>query len=126
MKMKILKIYTLFSFLILTSFVNAQGIVAIDNTTKNINDVKVGADRTAEYLPLLKGKSVAVVANQSSVIKKTHLVDSLITLGIKVKKVFCPEHGFRGTQCTVHPGLLVRVGFTADVDLAGYGIAQPL
>lgn len=95
--MKILKIYTLFSFLILASFANAQGIVAIDNTIKTINDIKVGADRTTEYLPLLKGKSVAIVANQSSTIKKTHLVDSLITLGIKVKKVFCPEHGFRGT-----------------------------
>ena len=95
--MKILKIYTLFYFLILASFANAQGIVQIDNTIKTINDVKVGADRTTEYLPLLKGKSVAVVANQSSVIRKTHLVDSLITLGIKVKKVFCPEHGFRGT-----------------------------
>ncbi len=45
---------------------------------------------------MIKGKSVAIVANQSSLIKKTHLVDSLLSLGIKVKKVFCPEHGFRG------------------------------
>ena len=74
-----------------------QNIIAVDNKTITINDIKVGADRTSEYLPLLKGKRVAVVANQSSNIKNTHLVDSLISLGISIKKVFCPEHGFRGT-----------------------------
>jgi uncharacterized protein YbbC (DUF1343 family) len=83
----------------------AQGIIQIDNTVKTIDDIKVGADLTSEYLPLLKGKSVAIVANQSSNIKKTHLVDSLISLGIKIKKVFCPEHGFRGT---VDAGELVK------------------
>jgi uncharacterized protein YbbC (DUF1343 family) len=86
-------------FLILILFAlkaNSQGITQVDNPVKTINDVKVGADRTSEYLPLLKGKSVAVVANQSSNIKKTHLVDSLISLGVTIKKVFCPEHGFRG------------------------------
>jgi uncharacterized protein YbbC (DUF1343 family) len=74
----------------------AQGIVAVNNSVKHLDDLKVGADKTADYLPLLKGKSVAVVANQSSNIKKTHLVDSLFKLNIKIKKVFCPEHGFRG------------------------------
>ena len=73
-----------------------QGITPIDNVIKTSNDLKVGAELTAQYLPLLKGKSVAVVANQSSRIKNTHLVDSLLSLGVKIKKVFCPEHGFRG------------------------------
>jgi uncharacterized protein YbbC (DUF1343 family) len=49
------------------------------------------------YLPLLKGKSVAVFANQTSMVKNTHLVDTLIKCGIKVVKIFGPEHGFRGT-----------------------------
>lgn len=79
-----------------TSFSFSQGIIQITNTTKTINDLKAGADRTDIYLPLLLGKSVAVVANQSSTIKKTHLVDTLLSLGVKIKKVFCPEHGFRG------------------------------
>ncbi len=57
----------------------------------------MGADRTSEYLPLIKGKAIAVVANQSSMIRKTHLVDSLLKLKVNIKKVFCPEHGFRGT-----------------------------
>lgn len=83
-------------FLLVTFQLQAQGIVQVDNPVKTINTIKVGADRTSEYLPLLKGKAVAVVANQSSNIKNTHLVDSLISLGANVKKVFCPEHGFRG------------------------------
>lgn len=74
----------------------AQGITPIDNVVKTSKDVKVGAELTSQYLPLIKGKSVAIVANQSSLIKNTHLVDSLLSIGIKIKKVFCPEHGFRG------------------------------
>ena len=58
--------------------------------------ITVGAERTGLYLSLLKGKAVAVVANQTSMIKETHLVDSLLALGVNIKKVFSPEHGFRG------------------------------
>lgn len=56
-----------------------------------------GAERTEVYLPLLKGKSVAVFANQTSLVKNTHLVDTLLKKGIRVVKIFGPEHGFRGT-----------------------------
>lgn len=94
--MRIYKIYTLFLVAILSLNAGAQGITQINNSIKTINDIQVGADRTQEYLPLLKNKSVAIVANQSSNIKNTHLVDSLVALGVNVKKVFCPEHGFRG------------------------------
>ena len=55
-----------------------------------------GAERMPVYLPLLKGKSVAVFANQTSMVKNTHLVDTLLSSGIKVVKIFGPEHGFRG------------------------------
>lgn len=55
-----------------------------------------GADQTALYLPLLKGKNVAVFANQTSMVGSTHLVDTLLKRGIVVKKIFSPEHGFRG------------------------------
>lgn len=65
--------------------------------------IKTGADQTKLYVKKLQGKKVAVVANQTTVIQKekkgrefTHLVDSLISLKINVKKVFAPEHGFRG------------------------------
>ncbi|MEL7020780.1 MAG: DUF1343 domain-containing protein, partial [Bacteroidota bacterium] len=59
--------------------------------------LRVGAARTSEYVPLLRGQNIALVVNQTSMIGKTHLADSLMTLGIKVKKIFAPEHGFRGT-----------------------------
>ena len=58
---------------------------------------QVGAERTAIYFPLLEGKSIAVVGNQSSLIASTHLVDSLVNSRLDVVKVFSPEHGFRGT-----------------------------
>lgn len=58
--------------------------------------VVTAAERTQEYLPKLKGKKVAVVANQTSAIGTTHLVDSLLSLNVNIDLVFAPEHGFRG------------------------------
>jgi uncharacterized protein YbbC (DUF1343 family) len=55
-----------------------------------------GAERTTQYLPLLKDKRVAVVTNQTGMIGSTHIVDSLLALKVDVVKVFAPEHGFRG------------------------------
>jgi uncharacterized protein YbbC (DUF1343 family) len=55
-----------------------------------------GAERIDLYLSLLKGKSVAIFANQTSVCGKTHLVDTLLKRGVHIKKIFAPEHGFRG------------------------------
>ncbi|MEP7252562.1 MAG: DUF1343 domain-containing protein [Ginsengibacter sp.] len=55
-----------------------------------------GAERMNVYLPLLKGKTVGVFANQTSMVGNTHLVDTLLKAGIKVVKIFGPEHGFRG------------------------------
>jgi uncharacterized protein YbbC (DUF1343 family) len=55
-----------------------------------------GAAQTHLYLPLIKGKSVGMVVNQTASIGNKHLVDSLLSLGIHIKKVFAPEHGFRG------------------------------
>ena len=56
-----------------------------------------GAERMEAYIPMLKGKAVAVFANQTSLVNNTQLVDTLIKRGIKVAKIFGPEHGFRGT-----------------------------
>ncbi len=62
----------------------------------NAPAIKTGAEQTEKYLPLLKGKRVAILGNQTSVIGNTHLVDSLQQLGVRIMKVFGPEHGFRG------------------------------
>lgn len=63
--------------------------------------LRLGAERMEEYLPLLKGKRVAIVANQTSVVRNSqgglvHLADTLLSLGIDLRFAYCPEHGFRG------------------------------
>ncbi len=55
-----------------------------------------GRFQTEEYLPLLAGKRVAFCGNQTAIVGKKHLVDSLLSLRVNVVKLFCPEHGFRG------------------------------
>ncbi|MBN3581761.1 DUF1343 domain-containing protein [Algoriphagus aestuarii] len=58
-----------------------------------------GAERPELYLNLLKGKSVGIVANQTSILPhhdNKHVVDFLLEQGVQIKKVFVPEHGFRG------------------------------
>ena len=54
-----------------------------------------GANQIELYKSIIDGKSVAVVANQTSMIESTHLVDTLLSLGINIKVIFAPEHGFR-------------------------------
>ena len=99
----------LLSFLICSSCGNPtkpSTVQAVNDTTassaQKTEPVMVAANRTEEYIPLLQGKKIAVVANQTSVIFKkdtyTHLVDSLLSLKVTIKKVFAPEHGFRGNM----------------------------
>jgi len=81
----------------LKSTVTALGVLLGFNVLMGqTGRVTPGAQRTEEYFPQLKGKNVAVVANQTSLVGKKHLVDTLLSAGIQVKKVFAPEHGFRG------------------------------
>ena len=64
------------------------------------NNTIIGIDKTEEYLPLIIDKNIAIVSNHTSQFikesKSIHLVDSLLKLNVQVKKVFAPEHGFRG------------------------------
>jgi uncharacterized protein YbbC (DUF1343 family) len=71
--------------------------VSISNGNPAKTIIKTGAEQTEKYLPLVKGKRVAVVANQTSVIGKVSMIDSLKSLGVNIVKIFGPEHGFRGT-----------------------------
>jgi len=61
--------------------------------------LKLGAERMDVVTRLLKDKRVGLVVNQTSILEKRqiHLLDALVAEGIDVKKVFAPEHGFRGT-----------------------------
>lgn len=67
-----------------------------EEKVKAKEQIITGADQTEKYLPYLKGKRVAVLANPTTIIGKKHLVDSLLAKGVNIVKVFGPEHGFRG------------------------------
>jgi uncharacterized protein YbbC (DUF1343 family) len=70
--------------------------VASGSCAQKSNQVMTGADQIPAVLSKLKAWKVALLVNQTSVVGKTHLVDSLKTLGVDIKKIFSPEHGFRG------------------------------
>ncbi|MDF9800389.1 uncharacterized protein YbbC (DUF1343 family) [Catalinimonas alkaloidigena] len=86
-----MRLFTLISLFILPFALACQPELIEDN-----NAIKPGAWHTNTYLPLLKGKNVAAVVNHTSHIGDTHLVDSLLAMGVNLKTIFAPEHGFRG------------------------------
>ena len=90
-KLVLIIVIPLLTFSYLTS--NAQELHMSGNPQTSI---VTGAERTDKYLPLLKNKRVAIMANPTSVIGERHLVDSLLLLDANIVKVFGPEHGFRG------------------------------
>lgn len=69
--------------------------------------LQTGAEQVQQYLPMLKGKKVGLVVNQTSVIGKTHLVDALKKRNVSIRVIFAPEHGFRGNH---EAGALVKSG----------------
>lgn len=89
-----MKLLTTFSLLLLLFSCAAQKEPAASS-----KDVRVlaGAERINVYLPLIKGRKVGIFANQTSMVGNTHLVDTLRSLGVDIKVIFGPEHGFRGT-----------------------------
>jgi uncharacterized protein YbbC (DUF1343 family) len=75
-----------------------------------------GAEQTGKYLPSLKGKRVGMVVNPTSIIGKQTSVDSLLTLGVNIVKIFGPEHGFRGNAsagATVNDAVDEKTGIKA-------------
>ena len=91
MPRKILVLFAIILFNILN--INAQELKLLE-----AKDAVAGAMRTEMYLPMLENKTVGVVANQTSIMDNgTHLIDTLLSRGVNVVKIFTPEHGFRGT-----------------------------
>lgn len=77
----------------------SPAVPASKNTTSEAPPghlMKPAAERTRQYFNKIEGKRIGIVANQTSLIGKVHLVDSLLSAGMQVVKVFSPEHGFRG------------------------------
>ena len=58
--------------------------------------IETGAEQTGRYLPLLEGRRVGTMTNHTGTVGRTHLVDTLRSLGVDIRVVFAPEHGFRG------------------------------
>ena len=85
----------LFLLFSLSTFLNPE-IIKSQGKILYEKDVVNGAASFSEYLPLLKNKRVAVVSNLTGKIGNTHLVDTLLSLKIRVVLIFGPEHGFRG------------------------------
>lgn len=74
-----------------------------------------GAYNIPSYLPLIQGKKVAIVANHSTMVGPVHLVDTLLSLGVDINNIFCPEHGFRGEMAeglTVKDQIDTRTGLS--------------
>ena len=90
-------IYSFLAFFMLTCFPENKkaGYEQISNQ-QDATSVITAAERVAVYYPLIKNKRVALVVNQTSTVKDNHLVDTLLKLGVNIKVVFAPEHGFRG------------------------------
>jgi len=86
------------TLLTLHSHVSAQQSTPRNNPIKKqpSSVILTGADQTDLYLSLLKGANIAVFANQTATVGKTHLVDTLLKAGIHISRIFSPEHGFRG------------------------------
>jgi uncharacterized protein YbbC (DUF1343 family) len=70
--------------------------INVENIDKIKGKLRTGAEQTELYLPYLEGKRIGMVVNPTSIIGNTTLVDSLLALGVKIVKIFGPEHGFRG------------------------------
>ncbi len=90
--------------------------ITVDSIEKNNDiDIILGADKIDELVELINGRNSALIINQTSVLSnhKTMLLDTLLSRGVKVKKVFAPEHGFRGDADageTVKDGKDVKTG----------------
>ena len=76
-------------------------VICLTTNHLHAKEVVVGAEQTKQYLPLLKGKRVALLSNHTGIVlqgKDTlHTLDLLLQHGVEVTAIFSPEHGFRGT-----------------------------
>jgi len=102
-QLQVIMKYTFYSLIALTLYilqgcgVQARSSAKAESTINTQNKVILpAADQLEAYLPLLKGKKVGLMGNQTSVVGNEHLVDVLIREGVDIKFAFAPEHGFRG------------------------------
>jgi uncharacterized protein YbbC (DUF1343 family) len=109
MKKSVLIVFLMAIFVSCKSSSNsvAESVTKAKKLSAHSYPILLGAERMDLYLSQLQGKRVALVVNQTSVVNETHLVDTLLQLGIDIKKVFAPEHGFRGNHSA---GAIIKDG----------------
>lgn len=90
------RFFIILTIIIPTLILSSALIERTPQQNRNRDSILTGADQLDSYLPYLKGKRVAIMANRTTIIGKTHLVDSLKSRGVTIAKIFGPEHGFRG------------------------------
>ncbi|MBA4166603.1 MAG: DUF1343 domain-containing protein [Chitinophagaceae bacterium] len=90
------KYATLLLLSVLSFFTGCAQTNHIVRSESNPSKIVPAASRTELYLPLLEHKRVAVFANNTSMLGTVHLVDTLAKLHVNIRKIFAPEHGFRG------------------------------
>ena len=102
-KFRMMKNLKLFIFLLPVILTACNACKAQQNQTQKENngvgkstEILTGADQTEKYVSLLKGKKIGLVINQTAEINGIPLVDTLKSLGVNIKAIFGPEHGFRG------------------------------
>lgn len=76
-------------YLVILLLISFSGICGAAN-------IQNGADQIETLISLINNKRIALVANQTSLIGSTHLLDTLCSLGQRPVALFAPEHGFRG------------------------------
>jgi len=94
-----MRLITLISFFILVLATACQSQRTAEKAEETVEvspEIIPAAWQTEKYLPILEGKNIAAVVNHTSHIGDTHLVDSLLAMGVQLKTIFAPEHGFRG------------------------------
>jgi len=97
-----------------TSLLIPAFLLVISSCTTGQEPV-TGAARFDQYKKLISGKAIAIVANQTSMVGNSHLVDTLIAKGMNIKVIFAPEHGFRNMADageTIESGKDAKTGIT--------------
>src|SRR6187402_1661081 len=97
-----MKRFLLACLILLTFITCGSGVHVLNTSSLSTNEsatqkgLVIGAEQLDVLLPKLKDKRVALVVNHTSLVGKTHLVDTLKSRGVNIVKIFGPEHGFRG------------------------------
>ncbi|HPH57367.1 MAG TPA: DUF1343 domain-containing protein [Bacteroidales bacterium] len=110
---------TLFTVCLVTCLCSCFGSCSPGRGKAPASPLRTGADQTELYFPLLQGKRFALVLNQSSLIDKTSLADSLCRSGLRPAFLFAPEHGFRGEA---QAGETIRDGVDSLTNLTVYSL----